>query len=801
MVVEYVPITQSGRRHATRLDQSDVHACTPLPRDLIESKAYRESAHLLALLASGKLSREQADAVRIAVARFIVKTRLGDHDSAFLLGDGAGVGKTRTMAAMANELAAFMGCVRILYATCSSELRLGIVKGFEDVFERKISVYPSNNEPLKTLSGDEFGDGVFVVTYSYLSKKNSQAARIDGLVKWASKSPLTMLVLDECHKVKNLKSNVSAAVKQLQARLPTAFIVYCSATASTSLADMSYMSRLTGGGVLTNGLAPGSASVQLITSSLRAQGAYLSRSLSYDGVAFASYDVEMSDEARACYDASVEVWKELCDVKDARRVKQLCKSYFNLFVVAAKVEWVVKTTHDAVAAGRSVVIGMSNTGDTVKLLGEQRGYADTNNVFRSMLLKALDLQNAVGSKRKRRTRAEMNETIVALAIPWDNPMDDLVRLLGGSSCVAELSGRSTTNISNERIAFMSGEKQIALITKAGSTGIDLHAHEGCGSAHRQREFILLQYSTASGIDSVGDLPQQLGRVHRTGQSVPPVITMPFLSDCSLEDVTRSAIVSKLKRAGSVLHGTNTVDGALVLIGDDVLESASAKDRNAAIAMLDERVDAFAFDDDDFMFRTCCLTPLADSKRILDELKGHLASVSVPNDLLLVRVIEVLSTTTVSVDPASGAKAVLHELRIALDVPQWLPTTTGGKRVWLKSDEDVLVLDDDGHPIRPTPADIVETYENDEVLLHRGYALVPPHEMHVAQAAWELRATSVIHALTGAVLIVMRVQPSVLSAAALASIVKFTLPDGDNANELVGLRIYAEDVARVQARFG
>ena len=104
--------------------------------------------------------------------------------------------------------------------------------------------------------------------------------------------------------------------------------------------------------------------------SLRAQGAYLSRSLSYDGVAFASYDVEMSDEARACYDASVEVWKELCDVKDARRVKQLCKSYFNLFVVAAKVEWVVKTTHDAVAAGRSVVIGMSNTGDTVKLLGD-----------------------------------------------------------------------------------------------------------------------------------------------------------------------------------------------------------------------------------------------------------------------------------------------------------------------------------------------------------------------------------------------------------------------------------------------
>ena len=58
-------------------------------------------------------------------------------------------------------------------------------------------------------------------------------------------------VFDECHKAKNFvpgkeaqSTKVAATVLGLQARLPAARIVYCSATGISEVGNMAYMSRL-----------------------------------------------------------------------------------------------------------------------------------------------------------------------------------------------------------------------------------------------------------------------------------------------------------------------------------------------------------------------------------------------------------------------------------------------------------------------------------------------------------------------------------------------------------------------------
>ena len=73
-------------------------------------------------------------------------------------------------------------------------------------------------------------------------------------------------------------------------------------------------------------------------------------------------------------------------------------------------------------------------------------------------------------------------------------MELLIERLGGENNVAELSGRSlkqrktaggyifcdrSSTTLEERDAFMNGEKNVAIITAAGSTGISLHSDLAC----------------------------------------------------------------------------------------------------------------------------------------------------------------------------------------------------------------------------------------------------------------------------------------------------------------------------------
>ncbi|GMI17748.1 hypothetical protein TrLO_g14850 [Triparma laevis f. longispina] len=135
-----------------------------------------------------------------------------------------------------------------------------------------------------------------------------------------------------------------------------------------------------------------------------------------------------------------------------------------------------------------------------------------------------------------------------------NPLDELVDKFGGEKAVAEMTGRTgrilrvddevfrykkragvaassvkglmsrdsgevemdQLNI-EERKRFQNGDKLVAIISDAASTGISLHANVTCKSANRRRVHYTIELPWAA-----DKAIQQLGRSHRAGQMSAPI---------------------------------------------------------------------------------------------------------------------------------------------------------------------------------------------------------------------------------------------------------------------------------------
>lgn len=117
--------------------------------------------------------------------------------------------------------------------------------------------------------------GILFATYSSLVSRSGKRSRLDQIIEWLSESKVSSsmllsrdresrrikspeefdgcIILDECHRAKNLyqksasakgASKCGLAVAQLQKVMKMARIVYSSATGVTQPYHMAYMSRL-----------------------------------------------------------------------------------------------------------------------------------------------------------------------------------------------------------------------------------------------------------------------------------------------------------------------------------------------------------------------------------------------------------------------------------------------------------------------------------------------------------------------------------------------------------------------------
>jgi hypothetical protein len=206
-----------------------------------------------------------------------------------------------------------------------------------------------------------------------------------------------VIVLDESHKAKHFvagnaeaSSKVARRAIQLQRRLPNARVVYCSATGLTEIDNAAYLTRLSLYGPGTPFLtfdrfvhalkARGTSFLELLALTLKSQGTYVARQLSFAAAEFQEVSAPMTPRERAMYDGAAAAWHAVRQGLDAcltltgrdnlKTRGQFHKQYwaahqrfFRSMCVSLKLPSAVREARAALAAGHCVVIGLQSTGE------------------------------------------------------------------------------------------------------------------------------------------------------------------------------------------------------------------------------------------------------------------------------------------------------------------------------------------------------------------------------------------------------------------------------------------------------
>ncbi|KAI5630714.1 p-loop containing NTP hydrolase pore-1 domain-containing protein [Phthorimaea operculella] len=321
----------------------------------------------------------------------------------FLIGDGAGVGKGRTIAGIIFENY-LKGRKRAIWISVSNDLKYDAERDLRDIGAGKIEVHPLNKFKYAKLSSAVNGNvkkGVVFATYSALigetqSNATKYRTRLKQLLQWCGEDFDGCIVFDECHKAKNLcpvgsgkPTKTGLTALDLQNKLPKARVVYASATGASEPRNMAYMVRL---GIWGEGTPfptfmdfinavekRGVGAMEIVAMDMKLRGMYIARQLSFHGVSFKIEEVPLSDAFKETYDKSVALWvqamqrfTEAAELIDAEsRMKKTMwgqfwsahQRFFKYLCIAAKVNHAVVTAREAVKCGKCVVIGLQSTGE------------------------------------------------------------------------------------------------------------------------------------------------------------------------------------------------------------------------------------------------------------------------------------------------------------------------------------------------------------------------------------------------------------------------------------------------------
>ncbi|GBG72349.1 hypothetical protein CBR_g11926 [Chara braunii] len=343
------------------------------------------------------LSCLQLETVVYACQRhnFVLKdgTRAG-----FFIGDGAGVGKGRTVAGVIKENWKH-GRRKALWLSVASDLKYDAIRDLEDVGLTEAEVHPLNKLPYGKLDSTKVGvkEGVIFLTYSSLIAASEKGhTRLRQLVNWCGPDFDGLIVFDECHKAKNLVPETGSsgtktgeAVLELQAKLPNARVVYCSATGASEPRNLGYMVRLGLWGPGTDlpdfsaflGALEkrGVGALELVAMDMKARGVYLCRTLSFSGAEFDIVEVALEPKMQEMYTKAAQFWAELrvdmmgavdSTAEGVKKSNMLWRFYwathqrfFRHMCMSAKVPAVVRMSHEALCEGKCVVIGLQSTGE------------------------------------------------------------------------------------------------------------------------------------------------------------------------------------------------------------------------------------------------------------------------------------------------------------------------------------------------------------------------------------------------------------------------------------------------------
>lgn len=176
----------------------------------------------------------------------------------FMLGDGAGMGKGRTLAAFCYENI-MRGRTKHIWVSVSGDLYQDAKRDLKDLGLEDYATKHCHLLGKMPYTDIKAKEGLIFATYRTLIGVSNRGTRLGQLLDWCGEDFDGLILLDECHKAKNIKLNAegnvvdsgtaecsrtAAAVVDLQRRLPRARVVYCSATAVSEPFNLGFMSRL-----------------------------------------------------------------------------------------------------------------------------------------------------------------------------------------------------------------------------------------------------------------------------------------------------------------------------------------------------------------------------------------------------------------------------------------------------------------------------------------------------------------------------------------------------------------------------
>uniref|UniRef100_A0A8C2ME01 Protein strawberry notch homolog 1 n=1 Tax=Cricetulus griseus TaxID=10029 RepID=A0A8C2ME01_CRIGR len=408
---EYMPIKlKIGLRHPDAVvETSSLSSVTP-PDVWYKTSISEET------IDNGWLSALQLEAVTYAAQQHETFLPNGDR-AGFLIGDGAGVGKGRTIAGIIYENY-LLSRKRALWFSVSNDLKYDAERDLKDIGAKNILVHSLNKFKYGKISSKHNGSvkkGVIFATYSSLIGESQSGGkyktRLKQLLHWCGDDFDGVIVFDECHKAKNLcpvgsskPTKTGLAVLELQNKLPKARVVYASATGASEPRNMAYMNRL---GIWGEGTPfrefsdfiqaverRGVGAMEIVAMDMKLRGMYIARQLSFTGVTFKIEEVLLSQSYVKMYNKAVKLWviarerfQQAADLIDAeQRMKKSMwgqfwsahQRFFKYLCIASKVKRVVQLAREEIKNGKCVVIGLQSTGEARTLEALEEGGGELN---------------------------------------------------------------------------------------------------------------------------------------------------------------------------------------------------------------------------------------------------------------------------------------------------------------------------------------------------------------------------------------------------------------------------------------
>ncbi|XP_069557110.1 protein strawberry notch homolog 1 isoform X2 [Brachyistius frenatus] len=364
----------------------------------------------------GCLSALQLEAITYAAQQHETFLPSGDR-AAYLIGDGAGVGKGRTIAGIIYENY-LLGRKRSLWFSVSNDLKYDAERDLRDIGAKNIQVHSLNKFKYGKISSKHNGSvkkGVIFATYSSLIGESQSGGkyktRFDQLLHWCGEDYDGVIVYDECHKAKNVcpigsskPTKTGLAVLELQNKLPKARVVYASATGASEPRNMAYMNRLgiwghktpfrEFGNFIQAVERRGVGAMEIVAMDMKLRGMYIARQLSFTGVTFKIEEVPLTQKYISMYNKSVRLWvsarekfQQAANLMDAeQRMKKSMwgqfwsahQRFFKYLCIASKVRRVVQLAREEVQNGKCIVIGLQSTGEARTLEALEEGGGELN---------------------------------------------------------------------------------------------------------------------------------------------------------------------------------------------------------------------------------------------------------------------------------------------------------------------------------------------------------------------------------------------------------------------------------------